>query len=154
VRWSFDGAAGSGFSDHFPVFAKFITVPDGRADRYLALKNASAERPGPDPETKIDYSKVELEKIAVAAASLPPGANLRADAYKGKIFRVEGKMAPGTRLAVEFMSEVYDIWSYDETLRKNLRAQFPAGAPIKFYGELGQYRGRWQFVIEDASWVR
>jgi hypothetical protein len=95
-----------------------------------------------------------LEKVAVTAAQLPANANIRIDANKGKIFRVEGRIARGTRLAVEFRGDIYDVWSYDEALRNKLRAEYADGAPIKFYGELGQYRERWQFVIQDPSWVR
>ena len=58
------------------------------------------------------------------------------------------------RLAVEFLGETFDVWSYDEPLRARLRAEHKAGAPLRFYGELGQYRGRWQFVVRDASWVK
>jgi len=35
--WSSSGMAGSGFSVHFPLYAKFITVRNNRADVYLAL---------------------------------------------------------------------------------------------------------------------
>lgn len=155
VRWSFeDGPAGGGFSDHFPVFAKFTTVTEGRTDRYLALRNASVDRGGPAPSTKIDYAKLDLAKLAVKAADVPAGANLRTPAYKGKIFRVEGRVAPGSRLAVEFLGETYDVWTHDEALRGRLRAQFKSGDTLAFYGELGTYRGRWQFVIQDPSWVR
>jgi endonuclease/exonuclease/phosphatase family metal-dependent hydrolase len=154
VRWTFDGATGGGFSDHFPVFARFVTVTDNRADRYLSLRNASVDKGGPPPSTKIDHAKVDVEKVALTAKSLPAGASIRSDAYKGKIFRVEGKVVAGSRLAVEFLGETYDIWSYDEALRNKLRADFPEGATLRFYGELGQFRGRWQFVVQDAAWVK
>lgn len=153
VRWSFEGTAGSGFSDHFPVSAKFLTVPDNRTGRYLALRNAPVDRGGP-PSSKIDYSKISLEKVAIDPAMLPAGASLRSPAYKGKIVRVEAKVARGKRLAVEFLGDMYDVWSFDEALRKKLRANYPAGATLRFHGELGQFRGRWQFVIQDPSWVR
>ncbi len=155
ARWTFDGPAGAGFSDHFPVAAKFITVEDQRGGRYLELRNPSTARAGdPAPITKIDFAKVELEKVAVAPGKLPPGTSIRTDDYKGKIFRVEGRVAPGSRLAVEFLGDTYDVWSFDEALRKKLREEYAAGAMLRFYGELGQYRGRWQFVIQDPSWVR
>lgn len=154
VRWSFDGPAGSGFSDHFPVYARFVTVADGRADRYLALRNASVEGSGPPPETKIGYASFDLEKIALVPEKLPAGTTLRSDAYKGKIVRVEGRITADARLSVEFMGETYEVWSYDEPLRTKLRAQFKAGDRIAFYGELGVYRDRWQFVIQDPSWVK
>ena len=67
---------------------------------------------------------------------------------------MEGRVVGGTRLAVEFRGETYDVWSFDETLRNQLMADHPEGAALRFYGELGQYRERWQFVIQDASWVK
>lgn len=154
VRWSFDGPAGAGFSDHFPVSAKFVTVTDGRTDRYLPATRPSVERPADADVAKLDFSKLDLEKVALTAAKLPAGTNIRADAFKGKIFRVEGKVARGTRLAVEFLGETYDVYSFDEALRTKLRADYKEGAALRFYGELGQYRERWQFVVQDASWVK
>jgi hypothetical protein len=151
-RWSFEGN-GSGFSDHFPVFAKFVTVNEGRTDRYLALKNPGVEQKGRTEPLKLDFGKVDLEKVAVKASALPKGTNIRTPPYYGKIFRVEGTMAP-SRLAVEFMGETYDIWSFDEAFRKKLQAQHKPGTPIKFYGELSQYKERWQFIVQDPSWVR
>ena len=46
------------------------------------------------------------------------------------------------------------ILSLDEALRNRLRSEYKEGAVLRFYGELGQYRERWQFVIQDASWVK
>ena len=153
VRWSFDGPAGAGFSDHFPVAARFVTVTDGRADRYLALRNPSDGRTSAEA-VKIARAAVDLVKVAIRAESLAADVNIRTPAYKGKIFRVEGRVAPGSRLAVEFRGETYDVWSFDEPLRTKLRAEYKEGATLRFYGELGQYRERWQFVIQDASWVK
>ncbi|MBI4625223.1 MAG: hypothetical protein HY736_18635 [Verrucomicrobia bacterium] len=153
-RWSFDGPSGAGFSDHFPVAARFITVPDGRPDRYLAVKNASIERPEAEAPVKIEYATLDPVKLAVATAGLPKGASIRSEAYKGKIFHVVGRVTDDNRLAVEFMGETFDVWSFDESLRQKLRAEYQAGATIRFYGELGQYRGRWQFVIQDPDWVK
>jgi len=59
-----------GFSDHFPIYAKFVTVTDGRADRYLPLRNASAESAVVEP-VKIDYAKIDVEKTAIKAAQVP-----------------------------------------------------------------------------------
>jgi hypothetical protein len=67
---------------------------------------------------------------------------------------VEGRVLPGERLMVEFRGEAYDVWSFDEDLRRRLRADHPAGATLRCYGELGLYRDRWQFVIQDPAWVK
>jgi len=154
VRWSFDGPRGAGFSDHYPVVARFTTVKDGRTDRYLPTGGASVERSEDAAVVKITRPSIDPMKVALDVTKLPAGTSIRDDAYKGKIFRVEGRVAPGTRLAVEFRGEVYDVWSFDEALRNRLRAEQAEGSTLRFYGELGQFRGRWQFVIQEASWVK
>ncbi len=104
-------------------------------------------------------STTTLRAIATAMHGHPNwtlavGVNLRSPEFKGKIVRVAGKVAPGQRLAVIFCCESYDVWSYDPRLREKLRETYQAGSPIRFYGELGQYKGHWQFVVQDESWVK
>lgn len=38
-RWSFLGIAGSGFSEHFPIYARFKVVKNNRTDLYLSLSS-------------------------------------------------------------------------------------------------------------------
>ncbi|HRI81573.1 MAG: hypothetical protein RLZZ129_1218 [Verrucomicrobiota bacterium] len=152
IRWSFAGPAGSGFSDHFPIYAKFTTVRDNRADRYLSLRNASVETA---PSTySVDFAKVDLAKVALDPTQLPAGVSLRDGSQTGKIFRVVGPVGKGRRLTVGVGGDYYDVWSFDKDLRDRLRKEHKAGQTIRFHGELGQYRGRWQFIIRDASWVK
>jgi endonuclease/exonuclease/phosphatase family metal-dependent hydrolase len=46
IGWSFRGIAGSGFSVHFPLYAKFITVRNNRADVFLKVGPPKRD---PDP---------------------------------------------------------------------------------------------------------
>ena len=153
IHWNGAGPTGSGFSDHFPVYAVFKTVTDNRADRYLpvAKSNGAAES---DEPVKIGHSKIDVEKVALPAAQVATGAALRVPANLGKIVRVEGKVAEGKRMAVEFFGESYDVWVPDGALRARLRERFRAGETVKFYGELGIYKEHWQFVIRDEAWVK
>ncbi|MFI5357513.1 MAG: endonuclease/exonuclease/phosphatase family protein [Opitutales bacterium] len=152
VRWSFDGPAGGGFSDHFPVYAKFTTVPDNRTDRYLSLRNPS-EDTGLTSGNPVDFGRLDLAAVALTLDQVPPGASLRQEEYRGRIVRVEGTVGRGKRLTVEVRNDIYDVWSFTPALRAKLRAAWKAGEPVRFYGELGQYKGRWQFIVRDASWV-
>ncbi len=152
VRWENDGTKGAGFSDHFPVSAKFTVVKNNDTSRYVALSNPSKPSPADTTIHKtVDYAAMDVAKAAV---SVPAGVSIRTPEYKGKLFRVEGTVAPGSRLAVEFRGETYDVFSHDPALREKLRKDYAEGATIRFYGELGQFRERWQFVVQHASWVK
>ncbi|MCC6415388.1 MAG: endonuclease/exonuclease/phosphatase family protein [Opitutaceae bacterium] len=153
IRWSFDGPAGSGFSDHLPVYAKFLTVTNNQPSRYISLRSPS-EDTGLASVNKIDYGKIDLAKVALTFDQLPPGQSFRHDAFKGKIIRVVGEVGRSSRLTVVVRNDVYDIWSYDRDLLTKLRAKWKEGETARFYGEINQYKGRWQFIIRDASWVK
>ena len=154
LRWEFTRPAGRGASDHFPVSARFRTVPDGRPDQWLELRNPSDGRTTGTARRTINYATFDLPGLAVDVSRLAPDASIRTEQNKGKLFRVEGRVLPGERLMVEFRGEAYDVWSFDEDLRRRLRADHPAGATLRCYGELGLYRDRWQFVIQDPAWVK
>ena len=154
LRWSGEGPTGSGFSDHFPIFAKFVTVADNRADKYLALQSPAEEKAEP-PVRRIDYAAIDLEKVAVRPDQLAPDVSIRTPANFGKLYRIEGRVVPSERgTSVEFRGETFEVFSHDPALRARLRTEFRPGTTVSFYGELGQYRGQWQFVIHDPSWVR
>jgi hypothetical protein len=103
---------------------------------------------------KIDYAGIDVEKTALKAAQIPADQSIRSDAFKGKLFRVEGKVGKAKRLSVEFMGETYDVYSHDPALLAKLRDDHKAGDTLRFYGELGTFRERWQFVVQDPSWVK
>jgi len=152
-RWSFDGPRGAGYSDHFPIYAKFTTVEDDSPERYIWLKNPSANE-GIAHVNRVDFSQVDVERVAVRLAEFGGVAALRDDALKGRIVRVVGQRGAGPLLSVIVDGEAFDVWIPDKPLRDRLRKQWRQGATIQFFGELGQYRGAWEFVIRDASWVK
>ncbi len=151
-RWTFAGPAGGGFSDHFPVYAKFTVVPDNQPDRYVALQNA-AQEDGTETVNRVDLSKVDLSKVAIVVRDLPKDASLRDGRHTGKVLLVDGEAGAGKNLTVRVRGDLYDVWCPDPALRDRLRESYEVGKRIRFYGELGQYKGRWQFVIRDRSWI-
>lgn len=154
VRWTFDGRAGAGFSDHFPVAARFTTVTDGRADRYITLRAPSEGADPANAAVKIARVKVDVEKLALKPSAVPAGTDIRTAEFKGKLFQVEGRVLPGSRLAVTFRGETFEVWIPEEALRNKVRAAHREGSTLRFYGELGQYKGVWQFVVKEADWVK
>jgi len=153
-RWSFDGQGGSGYSDHFPIYAKFVTVEGDGPERYFPIKNPSANA-GLAHVNKVDFAQVNVERVALRLGDFRgEAAALRDDSLKGRIVRVVGQRGAGSRLTVGIDGETFDVWIPDKVLRDRLRKQWRQGATVQFYGELGQYRGTWQFVIRDPSWVK
>ncbi len=152
-RWTFNGPAGTGYSDHFPLIATFTTVEDNKADRWLDLKNPS-DGMTPAQGPKVNYSVGDLSKKAKRLAELPKGYNLRDGSHNGKLFHVSGKFSAGQRLQVAFAGEEWDLYFPDPKLRERVMELWRNDETVRFYGELGQYRGRWQFVVKDAAWLQ
>jgi len=102
----------------------------------------------------VNYAAVDLAAIALVPVEIPAGSTLRDETLVGRVFRVEGRIGPGFALTVEPFNDVFDIWSFDPGLRDRLRAQWKAGQKVAFFGELNEYKGRWQFIVRDLSWTQ
>lgn len=150
-RWDSSGPAGSGFSDHLPVYAHFRTVDANAADKFMPLDKPSDETAGPET-WRVNYAAIDL-KTAVDLASLPKATDLRDGSWNGKLFKVVGAAIVGRNLRVRCAGQVYDIYAPNRAVREKLEQQAGEGREFRFYGELGTYKGNWQFVIEDLSWV-
>jgi endonuclease/exonuclease/phosphatase family metal-dependent hydrolase len=152
IRWTNEGPAGGGFSDHFPLLARFTTTAENRTDQWIALKrpsesDESSARPVRAPRASLDLS------TAVRLADVGTADRLRDGSFTGKPIAVDGRLVAGERLAVEVLGETWDVWVPDPALRAELRRRWKAGERIGFVGLLGRYKGRWQFVIEQKEWV-
>lgn len=160
LRWSGDGTAGRGTSDHFPIAADFITVEDNAPDRWMTLRqppgDGKAPARGPRVQSKGGNSEAAAAAAATAAkaAAIPADANLKDGTHTGKAYRVEGRVAAGARIAIDFRGEAWEVWIPDPELREKTRAQWKEGTTVRFVGEVGQYRGRWQFTVKDAAWLK
>lgn len=149
VRWQFaDG--GAGFSDHFPVFAMFRTVDDGRRDEWLMPANPSRTATGPAAGVA---APLPLES-AVDVAQLTPDQEFRTASNAGKLFRVTGQVISTKpfKLAVHGSTggEI-TIWVRDSSVRTPFFARYHAGDVLTVAGELSQYRGEWQIVVPDSA---
>lgn len=153
IRWSNHGS-GSGFSDHFPVFARFTTVADNDTGRWLALRNPSVEETTGANVQRLNYAAMDLTRLAVKSSDIPEGADLRDGTWNRKIFRVEGRVVGERPFTIEFRGQKWEVFSHDKELRTEFYKSHKPGDRVRFYGELGTYQGRWQFVIPDKSWIR
>jgi endonuclease/exonuclease/phosphatase family metal-dependent hydrolase len=151
-RWSSAGTKGAGYSDHLPVYAHFRTLAQNRPEQWMKLENPSSEDMSTSAR-KVDYSGVDLN-LAIDIEALPASTDLRDGSWSGRFFKIEGEIIPGQDLKVRVMGKIFDIYAPNRDVKDLLMAQAVKGKRLAFYGELGTYRGNWQFVVNDARWVR
>ncbi len=154
-RWS-RGKVPGGFSDHFPLYARFRVVGDGPKDKWLALNRPSETPEGPGTPVRVETSPVDLFAAALKPADLPQGTDIRDGTYNGRIFYIEEPVYLTEKgfLKVKVGGLEYDVFSHNKELRDELRERVKSGARLRFYGELGQYRGNWQFVLQGKEWLK
>ncbi|GAB5560002.1 MAG: hypothetical protein SynsKO_16490 [Synoicihabitans sp.] len=152
IRWSSGGAAGAGYSDHLPIYAHFRTLDQDQANRWMPVSDPSDEPPSAEV-WPVDYSTVDLN-LALELDGLPTGADLRDGSWTGKLFRVTGPAVGTKNPQVRFGGQVYAIYAPQAAAKDALEGQAVRNRSLSFYGELGTYKGDWQFVIRDVSWVR
>jgi Endonuclease/Exonuclease/phosphatase family len=154
VRWKPFSATGSGFSDHFPLYARFRTVEDGRTDRWMPINQPATDDGG--STVVVDYARVDLFENAIKTAELPAASDIRDGSYTGKIFYVtaKGYVNDKGHVKVKVRDQEYDVFSHKKEIRDDLRAQAREGKALRFYGELGIYKGTWQFVVQGKEWVK
>lgn len=154
VRWSRSKIPG-GFSDHFPIMARFRTVADGDKTRWMPLTQPSLTEAGPDAPVRAGSSVVDLFASAPKTSELPPGTALRDGSSDGRVFFVEAPATIDERgfVHVSVLGADYDVFTHDKDLRPRIREQAKADGRLSFYGELGTYRGRWQFMLHGKEWL-
>ncbi len=151
LRWDSGGPRGSGYSDHLPIYAHFRTVDANRADLGMPLEQPSDEEP-PAEVYKVNYAAVDLN-AATDLSALPDDIDLRDGTWSGKLFLVEAQSMVDRYVKVRVRGEVYDVYAPNRAISDELKAQHQRHRKVKFYGELGTYKGSWQFVVQDITWV-
>ncbi len=154
IRWS-RGSTPGGFSDHFPILARFRIAEENDKTRWIGLtKPGLMESGGGDP-IPVDYSVVDLFATALRFDKLPPGSNMRDGSFNGRVFFVEAPATIDERKVVRVTvgGEEYELFTHDQDLRARIRSLVTSQQKIAFYGELGVFRERWQFVLHGKEWL-
>ncbi len=144
IRWQFaDG--GHGFSDHFPIAARFRTVEGDAPDRWLALERPSRTAVGPAQGVPLRLSTGDI----VDLSKWPAGQPLLEAKHIGEFFEASGVVTSThpfkvrlDRPDVELM-----VWIHDRATRAAFFKNHRVGDHVRVVGELGQYRGDWQLVV-------
>jgi hypothetical protein len=151
-RWSSGGPSGSGYSDHLPIYAHFRSVDQNLPTKWMPVENASDEAPTADVWS-VNYAGVDLNK-ALRLDALPKNTDLQDGSWTGKLFKVSGPAIGARNPKVRFGGKLFQIYAPQSQAKELLEAQAVRSRALSFYGELGMYKGDWQFVIRDVSWVQ
>lgn len=145
-RWT-NAGRGYGWSDHFPIAARFRTVETGDATKRIRLVNPGKDD-APDKPMQIGMDEWHPAK----APAFNPEYVKNPAVHIGEIFRVRGQISSVRPVAVRVAGKEYLLHSHDEDLRRKMRS-FPEGARVEFAGELTLHRGRLQFLVKEDDWV-
>lgn len=152
-RWS-RGSRPGGFSDHFPILARFRVAPPDSKEKWMALKNPSTSEQGTARPVRL-ISSTDLFRTAIDPSQEPNDADFRDGTYDGRIFLIQAPATINDKgwVSINLNGQSYDIFAHDSDLRHRIREHAQSGSPLRFYGALGTYRGRWQFVLYGSEWL-
>ena len=146
-RWTNYGP-GWGASDHFPVTAEF-QIASGQPPLFPSHPWGTV---APKEALKVGFDRIDRDKLRNASVLKNATPEELAKAM-GEIFIVDATFSKIRPLEVEVDGKSYSLHSYDKNLKDVLRME-PKGKAMKFLGELGLYKGKLQFVVQDPSWIK
>jgi hypothetical protein len=147
-RWT-NAAGGIGYSDHFPLSMRIRVVAGG--DGIVTLDDPGVENGADWRPLKVTMQMPDANSLAVLDAS-KVADYLNAEHYDN-YFEVTGTFRPqDSTLTVGSMN--FDLYSPAFRLPQALGDRIVAGETITFVGRLSNFRGRWQFIIDDRSFIR
>ncbi len=151
-EWLFTGTKGAGYSDHLPVAADFVVIGAGEPGNYIKLENPSMEAAAPAWVPSIDYSALDLAQQPSASTLIGMNDDTLVTHF-GEVYCVEAKVVDYKPLTIRLGDRDMEVYSYDPEAREQLK-KVKKGRTLKFYGQLGEYNGKPQFVVHDASWIQ
>ena len=154
IRWSTLNGDGTGYSDHFPIFARFRIASENDPNRMLELEGPG--QPG-DSEAElkgiaVDYSGIPADLI-LSTETLGSREKIQNIDNMGRIFNVKSVVSGEKPFVIQVHGDEYKVWSFDLDLRLKIYERFPLGSEMNFMGELGFHDGMWQFIVQDISWL-
>lgn len=148
ARWYFFGDGG-GYSDHLPISMQFTVVDDDDPDRKLVLEN-----PGFNDDEwwePIPVRAVIPDRSDVVMPEEYEGRAIRVPEFFNRLFYVHATISDDTRVRVN--GKEYGLWAPGFNVRDRFSGIAGSDEPVRFIGRLNIFRGNWQFVIEDESYI-
>lgn len=138
---------GAGVSDHFPIVARFRALPADAPEAGNPLRRPLQEADRPLPcFPELDRASLRSAEIvnALDTASLAKAV--------GEPFRLRGEWG-GSRMTLRIGDQVFPVYAGDTNIAAGLKS-LPAGTKVDWIGLLAVHKGRLQFTIETADWLR
>lgn len=153
VRWS-RGSNPSGFSDHFPILARFRVADSKSSSQWMPLKKPSTADPENVPPVR-EVSTTEIFADAINPATQPPGTDFRKPEWMGKIFLIDAPAQVGKRgiITVDLNGVSYPLFSPDKDTRDRLRDLAKTNSKLRFHAQLNTFKDEWQFFLPKADWI-
>ncbi len=153
LRWYFYGP-GSGFSDHFPIGAKFTVVPS---------PSTTAQPPASTAEKStllaVDYTIPKKSRVT-HLKQLQNLSDAHFAAHLGHVVLVHEHLQKKnlkindqekTVYYVALKNRLLELYTYDPSLTE-LIARHDLRKKVKFYALLGEHQGRLQLEIPIPAW--
>jgi len=155
IRWS-RGTTPAGFSDHFPLLARFQVAKGDSPGAWMPLNQPSRTEAGPGQPVPVKTTPVDLFAAAIAPEKLPASTDIRDGSFNGRVMAV--REAPATindqgHVNIQLRGQEYNVFTHDKDLRSEIRQRVHRDGHLSFYGELGTFRGRWQFLLHGPEWL-
>ena len=148
ARWYFFGDGG-GYSDHLPISMKFTVVEDDDPGRKMTLVDPGVNDDEQWEPIPVVYEIPDREHVLMPEEY--DGKELRSAEFFDRLLYVTGTIT-GDR-QIEVNGKYYDLFSHNRELRDHLSELGQSGEQVRFIGRLGMFRGNWQFVIGDPSYL-
>jgi hypothetical protein len=100
----------------------------------------------------VGFDRVDRSKLRNASVLQSASKEELARAI-GEYFLVEGTLSKIRPLEIEVGGKPYSLHSYNKNLKDAIRVM-AKGSQVKVVGELGVYKGKLQFIIQDSSWIK
>lgn len=145
-----------GFSDHFPLVARFRVTDKNARDRWIALIRPSETENGPAAPVPATIDTRGIFAGATKLSSLAQPEAILEDGQLGKIFYVESPATVSDRgfVRVKVGERELDVFSHNKALRDKIAETVRDKGRLRFYGELGTFQDRWQFLLWGPEWIR
>ena len=153
LRWS-RGTNPSGFSDHFPILARFRVAEGKSKGQWMPLINPSTA----DAENIPPVREVSLKEIfatAINPANEPPNTDFRKPEWLGKVFLIDAPAQVGKRgiVTVDLNGITYNLFSPEKNTRDRLRELAKTHSKLRFHAQLNMFQGEWQFFLPKVDWI-